>query len=159
MSLKHPCLLYMFTFQMICKTCCRIMLSVEEKKQFLDYLKRPGLTYLQKRGLKKKVSEKCRKKNTCPYCGAFNGEYWQEQLGKFSVLVVFTSMAVIGSKSWRCLFIAQLMGVLAFIKKQVIVFLGPDTCLFTCHLCGYRHFPSCLHYFMFYGSNQYLILE
>ncbi|XP_068255331.1 DNA-directed RNA polymerase III subunit RPC1 isoform X1 [Nyctibius grandis] len=59
--------------QMICKTCCRIMLSVEEKNQFLDYLKRPGLTYLQKRGLKKKVSEKCRKKNTCPYCGAFNG--------------------------------------------------------------------------------------
>ncbi|XP_069719344.1 DNA-directed RNA polymerase III subunit RPC1 isoform X3 [Phaenicophaeus curvirostris] len=59
--------------QMICKTCCRIMLSVEEKKQFLDYLRRPGLTYLQKRGLKKKVSEKCRKKNTCPYCGAFNG--------------------------------------------------------------------------------------
>ncbi|XP_010120226.1 PREDICTED: DNA-directed RNA polymerase III subunit RPC1-like, partial [Chlamydotis macqueenii] len=59
--------------QMICKTCCRIMLSLEEKKQFLDYLKRPGLTYLQKRGLKKKVSEKCRKKNTCPYCGAFNG--------------------------------------------------------------------------------------
>ncbi|XP_039583260.1 DNA-directed RNA polymerase III subunit RPC1 [Passer montanus] len=59
--------------QMICKTCCHIMLSVEEKKQFLDYLKRPGLTYLQKRGLKKKVSEKCRKKNTCPYCGAFNG--------------------------------------------------------------------------------------
>ncbi|XP_064923655.1 DNA-directed RNA polymerase III subunit RPC1 isoform X1 [Columba livia] len=59
--------------QMICKSCCRIMLSVEEKKQFLDYLKRPGLTYLQKRGLKKKVSEKCRKKNTCPYCGAFNG--------------------------------------------------------------------------------------
>ncbi|KAM6105196.1 LOW QUALITY PROTEIN: DNA-directed RNA polymerase III subunit RPC1 [Pterocles gutturalis] len=58
--------------QMICKTCCRIMLSVEERKQ-LDYLKRPGLTYLQKRGLKKKVSEKCRKKNTCPYCGAFNG--------------------------------------------------------------------------------------
>ncbi|XP_064369892.1 DNA-directed RNA polymerase III subunit RPC1 isoform X2 [Dromaius novaehollandiae] len=59
--------------QMICKTCCRIMLSLEEKKQFLDYLKRPGLTYLQKRGLKKKVSEKCRKKNTCPCCGAFNG--------------------------------------------------------------------------------------
>lgn len=66
---------YVFTLKMICKTCCCIMLSVEEKKQFLDYLKRPGLTYLQKRGLKKKVSEKCRKKNTCPYCGAFNGEH------------------------------------------------------------------------------------
>ncbi|XP_043911596.1 DNA-directed RNA polymerase III subunit RPC1 [Protopterus annectens] len=58
---------------MICKTCSHIMLSAEEKKQFLDVLKRPGLTYLQKRGLKKKISEKCRKKNTCPYCGAFNG--------------------------------------------------------------------------------------
>uniref|UniRef100_A0A8C6VII9 DNA-directed RNA polymerase subunit n=1 Tax=Naja naja TaxID=35670 RepID=A0A8C6VII9_NAJNA len=59
--------------QMICKTCCHILLTTEEQKQFLDYLKRPGLTYLQKRGLKKKVSEKCRKKNTCPHCGAFNG--------------------------------------------------------------------------------------
>ena len=51
------------------------MLSQEEKKQFLDYLKRPGLTYLQKRGLKKKISDKCRKKNTCHHCGAFNGEW------------------------------------------------------------------------------------
>uniref|UniRef100_A0A8C5QXP4 DNA-directed RNA polymerase subunit n=1 Tax=Leptobrachium leishanense TaxID=445787 RepID=A0A8C5QXP4_9ANUR len=59
--------------QMICKTCSRIMLTVEERKLFLDHLKRPGLTYLQKRGLKKKVSEKCRKKTTCLYCGAFNG--------------------------------------------------------------------------------------
>ncbi|XP_011785079.1 PREDICTED: DNA-directed RNA polymerase III subunit RPC1 [Colobus angolensis palliatus] len=59
--------------QMICKTCCHIMLSQEEKKQFLDYLKRPGLTYLQKRGLKKKISDKCRKKNICHHCGAFNG--------------------------------------------------------------------------------------
>uniref|UniRef100_A0A2K5Y8N0 DNA-directed RNA polymerase subunit n=1 Tax=Mandrillus leucophaeus TaxID=9568 RepID=A0A2K5Y8N0_MANLE len=59
--------------QMICKTCCHIMLSQEEKKQFLDYLKRPGLTYLQKRGLKKKISDKCRKKNICHHCGSFNG--------------------------------------------------------------------------------------
>ncbi|XP_078201620.1 DNA-directed RNA polymerase III subunit RPC1 isoform X2 [Callithrix jacchus] len=59
--------------QMICKTCCHIMLSQEEKKQFLDYLKRPSLTYLQKRGLKKKISDKCRKKNICHHCGAFNG--------------------------------------------------------------------------------------
>ncbi|CAH2321712.1 DNA-directed RNA polymerase III subunit RPC1 isoform X1 [Pelobates cultripes] len=59
--------------QMICKTCSHIMLTVEERKQFLDNLKRPGLTYLQKRGLKKKISEKCRKKTTCLFCGAFNG--------------------------------------------------------------------------------------
>nr|XP_033798341.1 DNA-directed RNA polymerase III subunit RPC1 isoform X2 [Geotrypetes seraphini] len=59
--------------QMICKTCSRIMLSPEERKQFLDYLKRPGLTYLQKRGLKKKIADKCKKKNSCHHCGAFNG--------------------------------------------------------------------------------------
>ncbi|XP_075697917.1 DNA-directed RNA polymerase III subunit RPC1 isoform X1 [Rhinoderma darwinii] len=59
--------------QMICKTCSHIMLSTEERKQFLDFLKRPSLAYLQKRGLKKKISEKCRKKTVCFYCGAFNG--------------------------------------------------------------------------------------
>lgn len=62
------------------------MLSQEEKKQFLDYLKRPGLTYLQKRGLKKKISDKCRKKNTCHHCGAFNGEWMH--LSSFIVVAV-----------------------------------------------------------------------
>lgn len=62
------------------------MLSQEEKKQFLDYLKRPGLTYLQKRGLKKKISDKCRKKNICHHCGAFNGE---RKCMKGSVLALF----------------------------------------------------------------------
>lgn len=59
--------------QMICKICSRVMLSAEERKLFLDALKKPGLTYLQKRGLKKKISEKCRKKTICLFCGAFNG--------------------------------------------------------------------------------------
>ncbi|RXM33808.1 DNA-directed RNA polymerase III subunit RPC1 [Acipenser ruthenus] len=59
--------------QMICKTCSHIMLSKEERKQFWDFLKKPGLTYLQKRGLKKKISDKCRKKTICFNCGAFNG--------------------------------------------------------------------------------------
>ncbi|MBN3302766.1 RPC1 polymerase, partial [Amia calva] len=59
--------------QMICKTCSHIMLSKEERKQFLDILKRPGLAYLQKRGLKKKVSDKCRKRTICLNCSSFNG--------------------------------------------------------------------------------------
>ncbi|MGH0118176.1 UNVERIFIED_CONTAM: hypothetical protein FKN15_045323 [Acipenser sinensis] len=60
--------------QMICKTCSHIMLSKDERKQFWDFLKKPGLTYLQKRGIKKKISDKCRKKkSTCFNCGAFNG--------------------------------------------------------------------------------------
>uniref|UniRef100_A0A672PUR2 DNA-directed RNA polymerase subunit n=1 Tax=Sinocyclocheilus grahami TaxID=75366 RepID=A0A672PUR2_SINGR len=59
--------------QMICKTCSHILLSKEEKLQFLDFLRRPGLAYLQKRGLKKKISDKCRKKTKCVHCNAFNG--------------------------------------------------------------------------------------
>uniref|UniRef100_A0A3B5AQI6 DNA-directed RNA polymerase subunit n=1 Tax=Stegastes partitus TaxID=144197 RepID=A0A3B5AQI6_9TELE len=59
--------------QMICKTCSSIMLTKEEKLQFMDYLKRPNLAYLQKRGLKKKISDKCRKRTICLSCSAFNG--------------------------------------------------------------------------------------
>lgn len=59
---------------MICKTCSHILLAKDEKLQFLDYLRRPGLAYLQKRGLKKKISDKCRKKNMCANCNAFNGK-------------------------------------------------------------------------------------
>lgn len=50
------------------------MLTKEEKLQFLDLLKRPNLAYLQKRGLKKKISEKCRKRTVCLNCSAFNGK-------------------------------------------------------------------------------------
>uniref|UniRef100_A0A671XND9 DNA-directed RNA polymerase subunit n=1 Tax=Sparus aurata TaxID=8175 RepID=A0A671XND9_SPAAU len=59
--------------QMICKTCSSIMLTKEEKLQFMDQLKRPNLAYLQKRGLKKKISDKCRKRTICLNCAAFNG--------------------------------------------------------------------------------------
>uniref|UniRef100_UPI0037E98FD2 DNA-directed RNA polymerase III subunit RPC1 n=1 Tax=Semicossyphus pulcher TaxID=241346 RepID=UPI0037E98FD2 len=59
--------------QMICKTCSSIMLSKEDKLQFMDFLKRPNLAYLQKRGLKKKISDKCRKRTICLNCSAFNG--------------------------------------------------------------------------------------
>ncbi|XP_037611285.1 DNA-directed RNA polymerase III subunit RPC1 isoform X2 [Sebastes umbrosus] len=59
--------------QMICKTCSSIMLTKEEKLQFMDFLKRPNLPYLQKRGLKKKISDKCRKRTICLNCAAYNG--------------------------------------------------------------------------------------
>ncbi|KAI4807535.1 hypothetical protein KUCAC02_027338 [Chaenocephalus aceratus] len=59
--------------QMICKTCSSIMLTKEDKLLFMDMLKRPNLAYLQKRGLKKKISDKCRKKTICMSCAAFNG--------------------------------------------------------------------------------------
>lgn len=50
------------------------MLTKEEKLQFTDQLKRPNLAYLQKRGLKKKISDKCRKRTICLSCSAFNGK-------------------------------------------------------------------------------------
>ncbi|XP_051928207.1 DNA-directed RNA polymerase III subunit RPC1 [Hippocampus zosterae] len=59
--------------QMICKTCSSIMLSKEDKLHFMDVLKRPNLPYLQKRGLKKKISDKCRQRSVCLNCSAFNG--------------------------------------------------------------------------------------
>uniref|UniRef100_A0A674E453 DNA-directed RNA polymerase subunit n=1 Tax=Salmo trutta TaxID=8032 RepID=A0A674E453_SALTR len=59
--------------QMICKTCSHIMLTKEEKLQFMDVLKRPGLAYLQKRGMKKKISDKCRKRTMCLNCSTLNG--------------------------------------------------------------------------------------
>ncbi|KAA8581469.1 hypothetical protein FQN60_003050 [Etheostoma spectabile] len=67
LDLELPC------FHMICKTCSSIMLTKEDKLQFMDLIKRPNLAYLQKRGLKKKISDKCRKKTICLNCSAFNG--------------------------------------------------------------------------------------
>ncbi|KAL5018248.1 hypothetical protein ScPMuIL_003970 [Solemya velum] len=58
--------------QMICKTCSRILLLPEDRKSFLDNLKRQ-LSYLQRKGLKKKISAKCRKLAKCPHCGSYNG--------------------------------------------------------------------------------------
>jgi hypothetical protein len=80
------------------------MLSQEEKQQFLDYLKRPGLTYLQKRGLKKKISDKCRKKSTCHHCGAFNGEWNSQkaQRGPFSFTLHSLLCNVLESAFYLC---------------------------------------------------------
>ena len=50
------------------------MLAEADKLPFMDQLKRPGLAYLQKRGLKKKISDKCRKRTVCLNCSSFNGK-------------------------------------------------------------------------------------
>ncbi|XP_062605530.1 DNA-directed RNA polymerase III subunit RPC1-like, partial [Saccostrea cucullata] len=58
--------------QMICKTCSEVLLSPDQKKSFLENTKKP-LTYLQRKVLKKKIYDKCRKMAVCASCGAFNG--------------------------------------------------------------------------------------
>ncbi|XP_033120133.1 DNA-directed RNA polymerase III subunit RPC1-like [Anneissia japonica] len=59
--------------QVICKNCSRVLLQPHDRKNFLETLQRPGLTYLQKRGLKKKINEKSRKTRICPHCEMPNG--------------------------------------------------------------------------------------
>ncbi|XP_077970587.1 DNA-directed RNA polymerase III subunit RPC1-like [Styela clava] len=59
--------------QMICKDCSHVMLEDSDRMHFLNSLKKPGLTYLQRRVLRKKVIVKTKKVHFCQYCGALNG--------------------------------------------------------------------------------------
>eukprot|EP00058_Branchiostoma_floridae_P019925 XP_002605415.1 hypothetical protein BRAFLDRAFT_74232 [Branchiostoma floridae] len=59
--------------QCICKSCSRVLLGKDDRKTFSDTLRRPNLSYLQRKGLKKKINEKCRKVSYCSHCGALNG--------------------------------------------------------------------------------------
>ena len=54
--------------------CSRLLLSEEKKKVELRKINRPNLQYLEKKNIRKRIIEMCRKVNTCPYCGAVNGE-------------------------------------------------------------------------------------
>lgn len=56
------------------QTCSRVLLPPQEKKQFLDQLSRPGVSGLARKGIKKKIVEKCKKISHCPYCEALNGK-------------------------------------------------------------------------------------
>lgn len=57
------------------QTCSRVLLPPQEKKHFLDQLSRPAVSSLMKKGLKKKIVEKCKKISHCPYCEALNGKF------------------------------------------------------------------------------------
>ncbi|GFS26302.1 DNA-directed RNA polymerase subunit [Elysia marginata] len=59
--------------QMICKTCSAILLSDGQKEQFHRSLKKPGLSYLSKKALRKRIYDACRKVKTCFRCGNHNG--------------------------------------------------------------------------------------
>ncbi|KAK6965965.1 DNA-directed RNA polymerase III subunit RPC1 [Biomphalaria glabrata] len=59
--------------QMICKSCSSILLNEEQKESFHRAIKKPGLTYLQKKALRKRIYDTCRKLKTCLVCGDHNG--------------------------------------------------------------------------------------
>ncbi|XP_067133403.1 DNA-directed RNA polymerase III subunit RPC1 [Centruroides vittatus] len=60
--------------QSICKSCSRVLLPPDQRKMFLEILKKPNISYLQKKALHKRISLKCRKNPVCSYCGALNGQ-------------------------------------------------------------------------------------
>ena len=61
----------------VCKFCSRILLSNEECRNFLAILRRPGLSYLQRKNIRKKIYERCKppaaKVTQCPHCNQLNG--------------------------------------------------------------------------------------
>lgn len=60
--------------QCICKSCCNILLSVEDQDKFLSTLRKPSLDATHRKGIVKKVVEKAKKNaRCCPTCGVFNG--------------------------------------------------------------------------------------
>ena len=58
------------------QTCSRILLQHSETLAFLDILHRPSLSALARKGLSKKINEKCRKVSRCPHSHAINGQYF-----------------------------------------------------------------------------------
>ena len=59
--------------QQVCKTCSKVMLSPDDKVQYLKRFRNPRLEIVPKRALSKKLAEKCKRCRTCFYCGAANG--------------------------------------------------------------------------------------
>ncbi|XP_076459285.1 DNA-directed RNA polymerase III subunit RPC1-like [Babylonia areolata] len=78
-DLELPCFhvgflrLTISVLQMICKNCSAILLHERTKQAFKETLKKPGMSYLQKKSLRKKIYDQCRKVSLCPKCGAYNG--------------------------------------------------------------------------------------
>ena len=49
------------------------MLNSEDRRQFLEVLRRPGMVGMARRGVRKKIQEKAKKNGVCPHCKAANG--------------------------------------------------------------------------------------
>ncbi|PAA84445.1 hypothetical protein BOX15_Mlig012706g1 [Macrostomum lignano] len=59
--------------QSICKSCSRVLLSGEKRHQYLNVLRRPNLSYLAKKALRKKIHSLAKSVHNCPHCNAVNG--------------------------------------------------------------------------------------
>ncbi|KXX75608.1 DNA-directed RNA polymerase III subunit RPC1 [Madurella mycetomatis] len=61
------------TLQNICKECSRVLLTEDERRQFLKELRRPGIDNLRRSAILKRINEQCRKVKNCYSCGSLQG--------------------------------------------------------------------------------------
>ena len=59
--------------QTICKSCSRVLLPADKRKNFQARLRNPKIPYLVKKSLRKQIQEACKKVGRCPHCGEING--------------------------------------------------------------------------------------
>ena len=69
--------------QTICKTCSRVLLNQDQRAAYSLRLRKPELSYLEKKALHKDVCEKSKKTKICPFCGAQNGQV--KKVGLFKI--------------------------------------------------------------------------
>ncbi|RWS14621.1 DNA-directed RNA polymerase III subunit RPC1-like protein, partial [Dinothrombium tinctorium] len=81
--------------QTICKTCSRVLLLEKDRIRYTFRLRKPELSYLEKKALHKDVIDKCKKVRKCPYCNAYNGQVKKVALYK----IVHVNVAATNSKS------------------------------------------------------------
>ncbi|KAK4214684.1 DNA-directed RNA polymerase III subunit RPC1 [Rhypophila decipiens] len=61
------------TLQNICKTCSRVLLDEDDRRDFLNKLRKPRIDNMQRVSILKAINTQCRKAKTCPYCGELQG--------------------------------------------------------------------------------------
>ncbi|PIO57713.1 RNA polymerase Rpb1, domain 1, partial [Teladorsagia circumcincta] len=59
--------------QCICKNCACLLLSEDQRSDFLRQIINPNLSYPQRKALHKGIVAACKKTNFCPRCGERNG--------------------------------------------------------------------------------------
>ena len=72
--------------QNICKRCSRVLLSPQDRFNFLVKLQKPELSYLEKKAIYKSINERCKKTKRCFHCNTFNGQI--KKLPLFKILHV-----------------------------------------------------------------------
>ncbi|SCW02286.1 LAFE_0F03092g1_1 [Lachancea fermentati] len=87
--------------QAICKSCAAVLLSEEDKRQFLSELRRPGIDNLRRMAVLKKVLDQCKKQRRCLKCGALNGVVKKAAAGSgsASLKIIHDTFRWVGKKS------------------------------------------------------------